>query len=222
MTVQKSIDIFNILLDKTGTPYLSDEEVVDLLNMALRGEFLNRLFPDSLGGTVNFEFDANTLANIQPLIYTLSISMNGSGVLTTAAINTALQTATGNADDVYFRIASIGWTTGSDTFPVKFVKNNDRWSFEKNIFKKPSATNPRYTLTAQGLKFYPTSASTVLTVTVIKQPVLFDAEDLAAECELADYQMYTIISHALKLAGISLNATELVEDVRLAALQTNQ
>jgi hypothetical protein len=222
MTIGKSIEIFNVLLDKYGSPYLTDDEICDLLNMALRGEYLNRLFPDNQGGITNFEFDQNTVANIQPLIWTLTVNMNSSGLLTNTAINTALRTATGNNDDTYFRIASVGWTSGSNTIPVKYVKQNDRWAFERNIFKKPSTSNPKYTLLGEGLKFYPTSEATNLTLTVVKYPVLIESANAEDECELGDYQMHQILSIALKLAGISVRDRELIEDVRLAGLQTNQ
>jgi hypothetical protein len=222
MTITQAIDLFEVLLDKYGVPHLENDETCSLLNMAARGEFLNRLFPDSIGGIVNFDFDQNTVASIQPLIWPLTVNMGVTGVLTNAAINTALQTATGEAEDTYFRIASVGWTTGSNTIPVKFIKQNDLWSFERNVFKKPSATNPKFTLIGSGLKFYPTSASTNLSLTVVKYPRLILAADGADACELPDYQMYSIIGLAIKLAGVSIRDQEILEDVRLAGLQITQ
>lgn len=221
MTVQQAIDIFAILYDKYGSANLVDSEVVELLNMALTGEYMNRLFPDSQGGVVNYETDQNIVANIQPLIWTLMLNMNGSGVLTDAVINAALVSAT-HAGATYFRIGSIGWTTDGATIPVKYVRQNDRWSSERNVFKKPSTSNPKFTLIGSGLQFYPTSASTNLTVNVVKKPKLLDDGDLSATCELGDYQLYTVISLALKLAGISTTSTEVLEDIRLAGLQISQ
>jgi hypothetical protein len=222
VTINKAISTFQVLLDKYGSAYLTDEEVCDLLNSALRGEYLSRIFPDNQGGLANFEQDQNVLANIQPLVWTLSLNMNGSGILTNADINTALRAATGDSGDAYFRIAAIGWTVDGETIPVKFVRNNDRWSSERNVFKKPSSTNPKYSLIGSGLKFYPTSTSATLTVTVVKYPVLFDAANGSDECELGDYTMHNVLGIALKLAGVSVRDQELIEDVRLAGLQNSQ
>jgi hypothetical protein len=72
MTQQKAVDIFAILQDKYSSPNLITSEVIDLLNMALSGEYMNRLFPDNQGGVVNFEMDQNVVVNIQPLLWTIT------------------------------------------------------------------------------------------------------------------------------------------------------
>jgi hypothetical protein len=220
MLQSKAVDIFAIIQDKYNSPNLITSEVIDLLNMALTGEYMNRLFPDNQGGIVNFEFDANVTANIQPLVWTITANMNTSGVVTDTVINTALRTATGNSSDSYFRIGSIGW--GSDGYPVKYVKQNNRWSFQRNAFKQPSTTNPRFTLIGTGLQFYPTDVTKTLTINVIKKPRLLAVADLATQCELGDYQMYNVIAIALKLAGVGTRDSEILDDIRLANLQITQ
>jgi hypothetical protein len=221
MTLQKAVDIFNRLLDKFGSPNVIDAEIIDYINLGIN-EQLNRLFPDSQGGVVNFEFDSNTVANIQPLIYTLTgISMNGSGIVTNTTLNTALSTATG-ASDTYFRIGSIGLTNASNNYPVKYLKQNNRWSFERNSFKKPSVTKPRFTLIASGLQFFPISTSTPLTINVIKKPKVLTSSDLASDMEFSDYNCYSIIALALKAAGIAVRDDQMLEDVRMTALQIAQ
>jgi hypothetical protein len=210
MTQQKAVDIFAILQDKYSSPNLITSEVIDLLNMALSGEYMNRLFPDNQGGVVNFEMDQNVVVNIQPLLWTITTTMNTSGIVTSTAINTALRTATGNSSDVYFRIGSIGMTG----YPVKYVK--------QNIFKTPTTTKPRFTFLASGLQFYPTDTTKTLTINVVKKPRLLAVADLATECEMNDYLMYNVIGIALKLAGIATREEELIADARNSGVQVVQ
>lgn len=222
MTQQSAVNIFAILQDKYGSANLSNSEVIDLLNMALSGEYMNRLFPDNQGGVVNFEQDSNVTANIQPLIWTITTTMNSSGVVTDATINTALQTATGNASDTYFRIGSIGLTNSGTTYPVKYIKQNQVWSFSRNTFKAPSLTNPKFTLVGSGLQFYPTDQTKTLTINVVKKPRLLAVADLANNCELNDYTMYNVIAIALKLAGVATREEELINDSRMSGVQIAQ
>lgn len=222
MTVQKAVDIFNRLIDKYGSPNVIDAEIIDYINIGIN-EQLNRLFPDNQGGEVNFEFDSNTVANIQPLIYTLtSISMNVSGIVTSSTINTSLISATGDPNATYFRIGSIGLTEASVTYPVKYIKQNNRWSYERNAFKKPTVTRPKWTLVASGLQFFPVSTSTPLTINVIKKPKVLTTSDLASQMEFSDYNSYNIIALALKAAGIAVRDDQMLEDVRMTALQIAQ
>jgi hypothetical protein len=221
MTLQQTLDLTNVLLDKYGSAYLTDEETISLLNMGT-SEWLNRLFPDSEGGIVNFEQDSNVTANLQPLIYTITpISMNGSGIVLDSILNAALTTAAGEVS-TYFRIGSIGMINGSDTYPVKYIKQNNRWAFETNVFKKPTVTKPRYALIAQGLQFFPISVSTPLTINVIKTPRMLDIDDVEDDMELSDYVVYNIIGIALKLAGVSIRDEELIADVQATAVQNIQ
>lgn len=220
MILSKAIEIFSVLQDKYSTPNLVDSEVIDFINQA-NNEYLNRLFPDSQGAVVNFETDSNTLANIRPLIYILSsLNMNGSGVLTDTIINAALVTAASDAAAQYFRIGSIGF--GSDGYPAKFLKANNRWSFQRNYYKRPSLTNPRFSLVAGGLQFYPTAASAALTVSVIKKPKVLTDANLSDALEFEDYVIYDIIGIALKLAGCATRDSELLEDIRMTAVQNLQ
>lgn len=220
MILSKAIEIFAVLQDKFGSPNLVDDEIIDFINQA-NNEYLNRLFPDSQGAVVNFESNINTLANIRPLIYILSsLNMNVSGVLTDAVINAALAAAASDVNAQYFRIGSIGF--GSDGYPAKFLKANNRWSFQRNYYKRPSLTNPRFSLTAGGLQFYPTSASTALTVSVIKKPKVLTDANLADALEFEDYVIYNIIGIALKLAGVSTRDEQLIQDIRMTAVQNAQ
>lgn len=215
MTLQSCVDLFAVLQDKYGSPNFDDGETIDLLNMGLN-EYMSRLFPDNQGSVVNFEHDVNVTSNIRPLIYTLtSINMSAGGIVTDAVLNAALVSASA-AGATYFRIGSIGLTASgeTDTFPVKYVKQNNRWSYDRNVFKKPSITAPRFTLTAGGLQFFPISTTSSLTINVIKKPKVLAEADLASEVELSDYVMYNVISLSLQFAAQSTRDHDLLNTIQ--------
>lgn len=220
MTTQTAVDIFAILQDKYGSPDLDSDEVVHLLNMAIY-EWLNRLVPSNHGGVVNFELDANTLSNIKPLVFPITGTMSGSGVLSNATINAALVTAGAEATATWYRVANVGITIDDSLYPAKFVKHNDYLAFVRNYFKRGKAKKPIYTLRADGLKFDPVDASNTLTLTIIKHPKLLSLTG-PINPELDDQAMYNIIMIALKFAGVSTRDEELIMDVRNTALQTAQ
>lgn len=209
MLSSTAIEIFSILQDKYGSPNLEESEILHFLNMAQYEKF-NRLLPDDMGGQVNFEFDENTSFQVKPFIYTLTGLTTTSGVLSNAVINAALVSAS-EANAEMFRILKISWTSNSKDYPVKYVKNNNINQYERNFFKDPSATNPRYSLTASGLRFYPTSDTLPITLTVIKRPRTLTN---ANSPEWDDYSMNQIILIALQLAGVSTRDEELIQDIR--------
>ena len=221
MTIQFAIDLYNVLLDKYGSPSQEDDEIVGNLNMATY-EWLNRVVPDNQGGVVNFEFDSNVVSNIKPLIYTITDNMDANGLLSETDIESALQTESSDATAKVFRIMSVGITDSDDvTRPVKYEFQNSLWTNARNYFKRPSATNPKYTMIADGLRFYPVNQTDDLTITMIKTPKAL-ALSPVSNPELSDYVMYNIVSLALKLGGIQVRDEELLQDARLSALQINQ
>lgn len=220
LTTQNLVDLYNVLLDKYGSPNQLDSEIIDNLNMATY-EYLNRLVPDNQGGVVNFEFDTNVVKNIKPLIYELELNMDSDGLLEETSIETELQSESGDAEAKVFRVMSIGITTGGKQYPVKYVFQNSRYVDERNVFKRPSATNPKYTMLAAGLQFYPTNASDPLVITVIKTPAALSLSPLQNP-ELDDYSLYAILSLALQLGGIQVRDEALIADIRNTSLQINK
>lgn len=221
LTTQNLVDLYNVLLDKYGSPSQIDDEVVGNLNYATY-EYLNRLVPDNQGGVVNFEFDSNVVANLQPLIFTITESMDADGLLSEADIESSLQAESSDASAKVFRIMSIGITDSDDvTRPVRYEFQNSLWMHSRNFFKRPSATNPKYTMIADGLKFYPTNQADDLVITVIKTPKVLSLTG-PVNPELSDYVLYNIVALALKLGGIQVRDEEVLQDSRLAGLQITQ
>lgn len=220
MTTQNAVDIYNVLLDKYGSPSIEPDEIVGHLNMATF-EWLNRLSPDNQGGIVNFEFDANVAQNIKPLVFTITENMDSNGLLSNSDINAALVTESSDAAATVFRVMSIGITVSGVTYPVTFLKQNNIWRFNRNYFKRPTTTKSRFTFVSNGLVFYPTNTTGNLIITVIKNPKLLSLTG-PVNPELSDYSLYQIIAIALKLGGIEIRDENLIEDVRLAGLQNMQ
>ena len=149
--------------------------------------------------------------------------MDVNGLLSEADIETALQTESSDATAKVFRIMSIGITDASAvTRPVKYEFQNSLWMNARNFFKRPSAPNPKYTMIADGLKFYPTNQTDDLTITVIKTPKALTLTPSPVNPELTDYVMYNVVGIALKLGGIQVREEELLQDVRLSGLQISQ
>lgn len=213
MTTQDAVDLLLVLQDKYGAPDVDEEEAVDFLNMATY-EWLNRLFPSSLGGIVNFDFDSNTLSNVKALLYKIESTQNSSGVVTNGAITTALQTAGAETGATWYRIGSVGVRIGGVTYPAKYTKHNNLRVLERNFFKKGLSTRPRFIIRQDGLKFYPTDSVNPVSMTVIKHPRLLSLTG-PVNPQLDDAQMYNIIAIALKLAGVATRDEELITlDVR--------
>jgi hypothetical protein len=218
MSTQELVNYYAILLDKWGSPNLIEDEIVDTLNHA-QMEYLNRLFPDSQGGIANVETDSNTVANIKPLIYTISTTMNGTtGLVTEATLNTALQTESGDANSNYFRVLSVNLTSDGIIYPVRYIRQNNLWATERNFFKKPEVTNPRYTTTGKGLRFYPIDATKTLSITLVKNPKKLSLAPVV-DPEFDDYTLYQILMIALQLGGISIRDGELLQTIQMNTVQ---
>lgn len=214
MTTQNCVDYFSILQDKYGSPNLEPDEIVDFLNHA-QNEWLNRLVPDSQGGVVNFDEDSNTFSQVRPLVYTVTTVMTDEGYVSN--LNALLATETGDSGAQYFRTVRAEMVTSGVTYPIKYVKQNNIASFRRNIFKTFTTTNPRYTVIARGLRFYPIDQTVSLVLTLMKKPRVLDLT--GTEPEFDDYTMYAIIAIALQLAGVSTRDTEVIEDLRGITVQ---
>lgn len=217
MTLAKVFEVFDILQDKYGAPYFPDLWKTDMFNMS-QYEYLHDLLPEEGGEGVNFDYDSNITTTIQPLIWTVSVNMDNTGLLSESTLNTAIQTASGDATTSFFRILNMGFNSGGSVYPVQYIKQNTLRSFQANSFKAPSAPkNVRYGFEGRGIQFYPTAPSNTITVTVIKNPRNVSTTG-PIDPEWSDYVCYNIIAKMLKLAGVATDGQELIMDVRNAAI----
>jgi len=217
MTTQQAVDIFNIIQDTYGSPYITPDEAVMYLNLAT-DEWLNRLVPDSQGGVVNFEFDSNTASQVKPLIYGLTLTPTSSTVKD-ENINLALQTAAEDDCAEYFRLLSVGVVSGGIARPAKYVPHNQFLVLNNNTYKKGTSAKPLYTLHNDSLKFNFSLAGTPLELVVMRKPKKMALNPNPVNPDFDNYTMYTIIMIALKMAGVATRDDELIASIRNTALQ---
>jgi len=212
MTTAEAVSYFQILIDKYGSPSVITSEVYTYLNHAIN-EYINRLLPDTEGGIANWEQDENVMANLQPLIFNLSLTPSA-GLLSIANINAALVTAS-HAGAEYLRVGSMG----KGNTPIRYMKENNHFAYLRNIFKRPSSTVLRYTVSAGGLQIYPTTTTGPILLNVIKKPRPLS---VSVNPELGDYQMYSIVCAAVQLAGVAVRDAELIESLKGITLQNTK
>ncbi len=228
MLTQKAVDIFKIIQDKYGSPDVIDSEIIKYLNMATY-EWLNRLIPDSQGGVVNFEFGANTASQVQPLMHTVELELDATGMITDEQISDKLKDQVGDQCAEVFKILNVAVdvdttveeVTTTTTYPAKYVSHNNILAYQRNVFKAASPKKPLYTLLSRGYQFYPTTADGIR-MTVLKSPTELALTPKVVNPELEDYTMYSIIMIALKLAGVATRDEELIMQTRNVGLQIAQ
>ncbi len=218
MTTAQALQVFDVLQDQYGAPYFPEDWKLKLLNMA-QLEVLNRMVPDTIGGTANFELDENTLENIRLLIYSSGGITNSSGILAIANIDSDLAAISGDPNAKVFRILKVSTPISSIPKEVKFVKYNNIATYYNNVFKVPSyPTNILYQITASNIQVHPKIAM-VLDVDVIKTPRILDASNSP---NWDDYVMNQVILQALKLAGIAVSDTQEIQNVLQSGIQSGQ
>lgn len=198
-------EYFNVLIDKQGGAYFDDTDRDRFINMA-QIEYVKELLPSNEGGAVNLEFDHVNFHNIQPLVYqTAGLSANSSGEITTASVQTALNTASSSTEP-YMYVMNVSWTKSGATYPVKFTRHNDFYEIELNSFKQGKSTRPRYRHLGTKFVFSPIDTSASIKFTLLKQPV--DVELNVTDCELPSHTHKKITEMAVDLAILSLRDSE--------------
>lgn len=216
MTTLEAIDKLDLLLDKYGSPYFTQTEKLNFLNMA-QLEALNRMIPDSVGGVVNFDLDRNTLTNINQLIYHFSISPDqttADGVrIFYSSLLTQVRSQSGQPSATINRIMNLSVITSLNPYieePIKYIQQNKIAATTVNTFKRPTSTNRVYYLEGSNIRCVPTITSQVKVI-LIKDPVIMTA---AVNPEWGDYMMNQIISIAAQMASIGLRDPELLQQLQ--------
>lgn len=204
MTTQELLDFFDILQDKYGTPYFTEDEKLLFLNNATI-EYLNSLFPtrEDQREDTDVEINWNALQDISPLIFTASdLLMSSSGIISRADLNTAIQNVSGDGDAEVFKILSVEMRKSGNRFPIRSMRHNDKLAFETNYFKKPTVDYPRYTLENNNLQFRPTDQIGRVAVTVVKTPKRLSI-DPVVDPELPSSVHNQLVAIGLEFAGIA-------------------
>lgn len=225
MTSATAISTTRLLLDKYGSPYFTDSEILTFLNIA-QLDALSEMVPDTIGGVVNFELDANITRNIAPLIMEIQSGYptadgQGNTFITKTEIETNIAGGVSESAGLFAIISLSSVTSFSpyDATPIKFTKHNNIFTYFTNTFKIPSANKARYTISATGYKIYPTPSGSVYKMVVIRNPKIMTAINSP---EWDDYVMNKVIGKAVKLAGIPLGDQELEQVISSTNIQSIQ
>lgn len=210
MTVTQWAEFFDIIQDKYGSPYYTNDEKSVFFNAAIT-EFVKSLLPDEDRGT-NLELSQDTLSDLEPLIFTAPQFTITGQYLTRSALETAL---TAQTTAPVWRLLAMGWVQGEKRRPVKFVRHNDWWEFQQNAFKKPTSDNPKYKVESTRWVIDPTPGSAKLDVTVLVYPDIVDVDAGTPDCNLPDHTHYKILAIALELAGVSSRDEALAQLLQL-------
>lgn len=205
MTITEMHQLFDIISDKEGIPYFTDDEKDLLLNRA-QIETIRELLPDQLNpNAVNVETSSIVFDNVEDLVYEVSGINTSSGELTKATINTALQAASGDSED-YWLILNVSY----DGKPCKHVRHNDWYKFQANDFKTASADVPQYRGLSSKLVFLPVDDTASIGLTLLKNPVEVDLGTVT-NCELPDSMHTRVVAIGLEFAGISARDEALMQ-----------
>lgn len=206
MTIQQSHDYFDLLVDKVEGAYFTDEEKDTFISQACI-EYTKRHLPSAENAGANIELDQINYGNLYTLVYTTSgLSMNSSGVITTPAIQSALNTASGSTE-AFMAILGLAWTKSGSSYAPKWTPNNQWLPTINNAFKV-SATSPRYKYEKANFIFSPVDTNASVTFTLLKQP---KATSLGSgvTIELPDHTHKAVVELAVDLAATAIREPDL-------------
>ena len=212
MTTTDMLEWFNLLQDKSGSVYYTEDEQLLFLNRA-QYEYVNGLLPSNEGGIVNVEDTQLNLENIHSLVFEIPLLvMDSAGIIDRSEVIDELQTISGDSAADIMKTIAVEYKRGQDRFECKFMRHNDKGAFEKNYFKKPSFESPKYLLQNNNYQFRPIDELATINITVIKTPKLIT--DMV-DCELPPSTHNEIVAIGLEFAGISSRDEMLAELNRL-------
>lgn len=207
MTTAIAINICKSIADKYGSPIVSDTDWTNYLNMA-QYEVVNKLSDDAVWGSVNVDTDSNTLDSVRQLVYPITL-IPAAGLLTNAQINTALQTASGDASCSLFRILNM--SLASNNAIIKFIRFNNINAYNSNVFKAPTQTYPGFVIQANGIQVYPQIALSV-NLACLKSPKVLT--NTGESLEYDDYTNNVVLFTTIKLAGVQIRDEDVAFDIR--------
>lgn len=188
MVVQKLHTYFNLLLDKFGSPYFTDEEVDVFLN-AGQNELYQQYFPDNEDYLYNIELNQHTLNIFNKLIDTKSIEDIPITVISYDDI------------DSVRKVSKIINVMTEDNELVPFIRYNDLAKANQNDFLKPEEGTYYFKFIKEGIEIIPPVNKNIL-ITYIKEPLDIDLTSNQSS-ELASFLHYDLVAEAINKAGVA-------------------
>lgn len=201
MVVQKLHLYFNLLLDKFGSPYFTDEEVDVFLN-AGQNELYQQYFPDNEDYLYNIELNQHTLNVFNKLIDTKSIEPE-----VQVDPETSEESVIPIKQILYVDIDSIREVSRilnvitEDDEVVSFMRYNDLAKASQNDFLKPDGNIYYFKFIKEGIEIIPSSDKNIL-ITYIKEPLEIN-KGTNQTSELASFLHYDLVVEAINKAGVA-------------------
>ena len=205
MTIQEMHDWFDLVMDKVGEPYFTDDEKDLFLNEA-QINFVRQFF-DIVFDKYNAErsnYDAEMLA---PLIFPVFVQTTTTGQLLFSDLDAAVDTSWMYILNVARKPVDKTCSTSSlDYLPSRNVRHNDFFKHQQNAFKKEDEEYPMHRYFNTYLQINPENQAN-MQVTLLKYPTEVDLGTNVSS-ELPEKAHNEIVFLALKFAGINMDRTE--------------
>lgn len=208
MTIAQMVDYFDLLQDKYGSPYFTTAEKERWLIQA-EWDLISDFLPKD-GGELNVELNANTWMVFNPILYSFTSNMNGSGIITKSTLETTMTTALGFTSKI-IRPLSITWLATGINRPVKGPTRYNNWAmYLRNVFKTPTVDFPRYYESSTGYVLLPVDTSATIAINVLRSPRPMSVGS-GFTSELSEIFHNDIVARALELAGVGSRDQMLAE-----------
>lgn len=208
MTITELVTYFELLQDKYGSPYFTTAEKELFLNQA-QLNIIATYFPKK-GDSENIEKNANTWMAFNPLFFSNATSMNGSGVITKADVETAVSSAEGFTVTI-LRPLSIMWADADGVRPVSGPVRQNNWAkYQDNIFKIATEQDPKYYETNTSYVISPANTGVSITINGLRYPKSISVSGTQT-AEIAPVYHSEIVARALEMAGVGSRDEMLVQ-----------
>jgi len=186
---------WELILDKVNSPYFTDEEFEEFINMACLS-FINK-------HAKNFESTDKSTQDFDKLLKEIRVDSDDVGVVLDTDIETELGTPF-----MYIENVSCKKSCGNYGL-IRFCRHNDYYKMVENTFKKPTDSKPVFRIMNDSIFISPAKKWKVK-ITVMKQPLPVSVLNNVG-LEFDERASMKIISIALELAGIAVDETELYQ-----------
>jgi hypothetical protein len=230
MTIEEMHQWIDIIIDKVGSPYFTDNEK-DLAIQRAEIKFVNGFF-NRLIDTHNAEGTSVDEDMIYPLIEEVEVGSDPTrnGYILFSDINTALTDLKNQGigeEEVpvpyslmyILRVeqGALNCATAGTYLPSRFVRHNDRGRLEANYFKMSTSTDPSHSYLSDALSVYPKDRESSARITLVRYPIkVYKAqteEETSVNSEMPSLTHNAILYSALEYLGIAIREADFYQMV---------
>jgi len=227
MTIQEMHTLFDLVIDKTGSPYFTSDEKDEYLQRA-EVTYVNGFFNPTGQSKRNAEATSIDEELLNPLMSEVFVQNPSTGKLTFASINAAI--TSGSQELMYilgvsrnFNLDSCGDSDETTYRKSRFVRHNNFSAHTDNSFKEGTEKYPFHRYFDTYLKLTPRKVADTY-ISLLRYPLdvtLDDPNDTgqagpnAVNSELPDKAHNEIVYLALQAAGISIREGEFFQMVTM-------